>query len=864
MKLLLTSFIRSHYLATNIQKHQNNRRDVYKKQQIAKQLNIKLNIEISAMGCLCDITPTVHQVTPDLPFLTHKQNIRDIYTITQVITFNTVTGLFYAHDVNPPNNLVYLRFCKLRKGSLVALRPRFDRISKSQLEFTHLIPYTAFATTDYHFYLTMPNHRDLCNILDAVKDDLFCITEKTLRNVFYTIIDTLRKMHNAGIAHGQLNPNKILIKEENGYIFDVMIGVEAREDFIVENYYFLAPEVLNGEIPSLASDVWALGATLYYLIAQHTVFNGRDYEEYVSVIATHEPNFAEPVWKIVSSQLKGLIKQMLERDKTNRPTMETIFFSDWVQNRATILDIKLMNNSGDLECDREYNNCVYKLMNILANTKKRETIRGWKQALAASDPPTIEFGAMLAKTLGDSHPLCEEFCSYWQEPINHKKFLLCTIGLSNLVTQERGAILFYQLSKNGKWLDEKDLIKVLECTGNSEYIRDERELKMLIKRHQQNPIRADYKLLFMDFLALCGTLELNPSEEFIMGHFFAAEKQICNCQLFTYYRSNMRSPQQVFQIKHHPHNKLKKMIGGTLRSGGPKKEGQKHQNVYKFRANKYSKKTKALAATPLDHLCKRCYEKVKWKLMYHKYKPRKEPGKCLKCESKSVTKAYRAICDICASRYKICSKCGEKLDEFYHVGPIMTKQQKLDKVEEILATVKEREKRSIIRGILKGEIDYDPVKGLVYTGKDEKDKKSVELTRKKGKSEDEDEMFVSGSDEEDMGSDIEEEEKVPAKPKKEDEEWEDEPEQILAPNFIICQYIYACRIITTRSAIGIIIKQAITHFNSLFYAVSHPRSAQWSRLGTCQSVGGQAVQILPQLPCPGCLQSTYASALPLQ
>ncbi len=232
------------------------------------------------------------------------------------------------------------------------------------------------------------------------------------------------------------------------------------------------------------------------------------------------------------------------------------------------------------------------------------------------------------------------------------------------------------------------------------------------------------------------------------------------------------------------------MIGGTLRSGNPKKEGQKYQNEFKFRANKYSKKTKALASTPLDKLCKRCYEILKWKLTFHKYKPLREPGKCLKCCEKAVVKAYRSICDVCSTKYKICSKCGDKLDEFYQVGPRMTKQQKLEKIEAILSTLKEREKRSIIRGVMKGEIDYDPVKGLVYTGKEDEDKKSVDLKRRgKGKEEDEDECDFMGGDSEgdDMGSDNpeddseneEKEEETKTKKSgaaKEDEEWEDQPE----------------------------------------------------------------------------------------
>jgi len=66
----------------------------------------------------------------------------------------------------------------------------------------------------------------------------------------------------------------------------------------------------------------------------------------------------------------------------------------------------------------------------------------------------------------------------------------------------------------------------------------------------------------------------------------------------------------------------------SLRKGDNSKKGQAYQNTFKFRPNKNSKKSKQLQQTPLDHLCKRCYDVIKWKIDYKKYKPLTTPGKC--------------------------------------------------------------------------------------------------------------------------------------------------------------------------------------------------------------------------------------------
>lgn len=169
-----------------------------------------------------------------------------------------------------------------------------------------------------------------------------------------------------------------------------------------------------------------------------------------------------------------------------------------------------------------------------------------------------------------------------------------------------------------------------------------------------------------------------------------------------------------------------------MRSGDNRKKAQKHQNEFKFRANKHSKKSHDLADTPLDRMCKRCYEKIKWKLAFHKYKPLTDPAKCIKCGQKTVVKAYKIICDPCTIKFHICSCCAEHVDDFYQEGPRMTREERMVKIEEILQNVREREKRTIIRKVMKKEIDYDPIKKvLIYVGKGDEDQKEVEVVQKK-------------------------------------------------------------------------------------------------------------------------------------
>ena len=95
----------------------------------------------------------------------------------------------------------------------------------------------------------------------------------------------------------------------------------------------------------------------------------------------------------------------------------------------------------------------------------------------------------------------------------------------------------------------------------------------------------------------------------------------------------------------------------TTRGGDDTKKAQSYQNKFTFRHNKNSKLTKVIQKVPLDHLCKRCLDKLEWRIDYRKYKPLSAAARCNLCMEKTIYKAYRTICDNCSHTKKICAKC---------------------------------------------------------------------------------------------------------------------------------------------------------------------------------------------------------------
>ena len=211
----------------------------------------------------------------------------------------------------------------------------------------------------------------------------------------------------------------------------------------------------------------------------------------------------------------------------------------------------------------------------------------------------------------------------------------------------------------------------------------------------------------------------------------------------------------------------------SLRSGNNKKKGQKHQNTYTYHHNKGSLISRKILSSPLDLLCERCLEILSWKVKYNKYHPLKTPGKCNQCQEKTIYKAYRTLCDGCATKdgKKRCTKCGEEVENFAKPDARNNPEtgvKKVSPVMELVKTLKKKYQKTIYRKINKGvRIEYDETKGIV----DEETKEVIIPLDKIVKDDDEGEDDDNDDNEEKEEDEDIKEEKV--EDKKENKECED-------------------------------------------------------------------------------------------
>ncbi|MEE1831203.1 serine/threonine-protein kinase [Streptomyces sp. SP17KL33] len=138
------------------------------------------------------------------------------------------------------------------------------------------------------------------------------------------MVAALRAAHAAGVLHRDVKPGNVLLGAEGRIVltdFGIAMTADAstltKTGEMVGSIHYMAPERIRGQKPGPASDLWALGATLYQAVEGRPPFRRLTAMEAAYAIAV-DP--LEPLKR--GGALEPLIEALLAKDPTDRPTTE--------------------------------------------------------------------------------------------------------------------------------------------------------------------------------------------------------------------------------------------------------------------------------------------------------------------------------------------------------------------------------------------------------------------------------------------------------------------------------------------------------------------------------------------------------------
>lgn len=128
-------------------------------------------------------------------------------------------------------------------------------------------------------------------------------------------------MHEVGLAHGSIRPASVLFSAR-GPVLDLP-RLDAPAGHIVSarpwsDLVAVDPELLAGEAPSRASDIWSLGVTLHSVLTERPLFPGIEGDEPVTAVQRVMFTRPEPDGSLPAPLLE-LITACLAADTADRP-----------------------------------------------------------------------------------------------------------------------------------------------------------------------------------------------------------------------------------------------------------------------------------------------------------------------------------------------------------------------------------------------------------------------------------------------------------------------------------------------------------------------------------------------------------------
>ncbi|MGW4337518.1 protein kinase domain-containing protein [Rhodococcus koreensis] len=174
-------------------------------------------------------------------------------------------------------------------------------------------------------YLVMPYYRQ--GSLDARIRRHGPLTREEVLRLGVKMAGAVETAHRAGILHRDVKPANILLTDfgepvlTDFGIAHIVGGFTTATGTVSGSPAFTAPEVLGGDPPSPAADVYGLGATLFAALTGHAAFERRSGEQ---VVAQFLRITAQPVPDLrehgVDDEVAAVIEHAMARTPAGRPS----------------------------------------------------------------------------------------------------------------------------------------------------------------------------------------------------------------------------------------------------------------------------------------------------------------------------------------------------------------------------------------------------------------------------------------------------------------------------------------------------------------------------------------------------------------
>ena len=238
-------------------------------------------------------------------------------------------GAVYQATQLSLNRVVALKVLAPNLGDDAGFRARFEREGQVQagLDHEHIVPVYEAGQSDYGLFIAMrliggPTLKQL--ILDGALDP-----RRTVR-LLAQVANALDAAHRAGLIHRDIKPQNVLIGEsDHAYLADFGL-IKALDEVrltgtgqFIGTIDYVAPEQVQGEPATPASDIYSLTGVLYECLTGEVPYPKPSEAAVLHAHVMNPPPVLSEARPDLPAALDGVIAQGMAKDPWSRPSLAT-------------------------------------------------------------------------------------------------------------------------------------------------------------------------------------------------------------------------------------------------------------------------------------------------------------------------------------------------------------------------------------------------------------------------------------------------------------------------------------------------------------------------------------------------------------
>lgn len=163
-------------------------------------------------------------------------------------------------------------------------------------------------------------------------------TENDARGLALSLLNAVKSIHDAGIAHRDIKPQNILLLSDDDNVrirvadFGFARRIHSPESLstIEGTPTYVAPEILGNKPHDHRVDLWSVGVVIFVLMVGYPPFVDEDQTTLFHKIRNGMWAFDEIDWKHISKDAKIMIKALLTKNPDDRWSVEKCLRSEWI------------------------------------------------------------------------------------------------------------------------------------------------------------------------------------------------------------------------------------------------------------------------------------------------------------------------------------------------------------------------------------------------------------------------------------------------------------------------------------------------------------------------------------------------------